>query len=60
MNAGDITLNCHCALVLMKVLRSKDSSMTDEDVVKQFFSDYVTFMTTPGTHNDTYSEIFHR
>lgn len=60
MNAGDITLNCHCALVLMKTLQSCDSSVSDDDLVKQFFFDYVTFMTTPGTHNDTYSESFHR
>jgi hypothetical protein len=27
---------------------------------KRFLNDYVTFMTTPGSHNDTYAESFHR
>lgn len=26
----------------------------------RFLEDYVAFMTTPGTHNDTYAESFHR
>lgn len=25
-----------------------------------FLEDYVKFMTTPGSHNDTYAESFHR
>jgi hypothetical protein len=25
-----------------------------------FLDDYVKFMTTPGSHNDTYAESFHR
>ena len=60
MKAGDNTLNCHCALHLMKTLRGCDGSMTDDDVAKKLFVDYVTFMTTPGSHPDTYSEGFHR
>ncbi len=27
---------------------------------KRFLDDYVAFLTTPGTHNDTYAESFHR
>lgn len=27
---------------------------------ERFLEDYVTFMTTPGSHNDTYAESFHR
>ena len=60
LNAGDNTLNCHCALDLMKTLRSCDPSMKDEDVVKRIFVDYVKFMTTPGSHPDTYAESYHR
>jgi ADP-ribosyl-[dinitrogen reductase] hydrolase len=26
----------------------------------RFLADYVAFMTTPGSHNDTYAESFHR
>lgn len=28
--------------------------------VSRWLRDYVSFMTTPGSHNDTYAESFHR
>ncbi|CAK8698537.1 unnamed protein product [Clavelina lepadiformis] len=60
MEAGDNTLNCHCAFRLMQTLHDCPKNMTDEAVLKQAFVDYVTFMTTPGSHNDTYAESYHR
>ena len=55
MTAGDSTLNCHCALLAMNSLQK-----CEEDKLKTVFCDYFKFMTTPGTHNDTYAESWHR
>lgn len=55
MKAGENTLNALCARVVARsVAESKgyDWSKT--------LSDYIAFMTTPGSHNDTYAESFHR
>jgi len=55
MAAGDNTLNCHCALLAMNALQS-----CEEAKLKKVMCDYFKFMTTPGTHNDTYAESWHR
>ena len=55
MSAGDNTLNCHCALLALNSLQKCEG-----DKLKTVFCDYFKFMTTPGTHNDTYAESWHR
>lgn len=55
MKAGENTLNALCARVVMRGMaeaKGYDSA--------RFLDDYVKFMTTPGSHNDTYAESFHR
>ncbi|GLI63555.1 hypothetical protein VaNZ11_006408 [Volvox africanus] len=55
MKAGENTLNAICARVVLRNLaREKGYNTTS------WLQDYVTFMTTPGSHNDTYAESFHR
>lgn len=56
MKAGENTLNALCErLVVRGVAREKGAYGP-----AVFLKDYVSFMTTPGSHNDTYAESFHR
>lgn len=56
MAAGENTLNAVCARIVMRGIAANggkyDSTL--------FLNNYVSFMTTPGSHNDTYAESFHR
>eukprot|EP00047_Mylnosiga_fluctuans_P003944 m.231872 g.231872 ORF g.231872 m.231872 type:complete len:379 (-) comp12272_c0_seq1:46-1182(-) len=55
MQPGENTLNALCARNLVRAMTaSRGYNAADA------LSAYVTFMTTPGTHNDTYAESFHR
>ena len=55
MQAGENTLNALCARLLMRgMVRHKAYAPAD------FLADYVDFMTTEGSHNDTYAESYHR
>ena len=55
MQAGENTLNALCArLVLRSLCRMKGHDTAD------FLADYVQFMTTEASHNDTYAESYHR
>jgi len=60
MVPGDNTLNSLCAIEAMKTLQACESNCDDEEMLKRVFRDYVKFMTTPGSHNDTYAESWHR
>ncbi len=55
MAAGENTLNAITARV---VLRSYTAAGACD--VPAFLKEYVKFMTTPGSHNDTYAESYHR
>ncbi|MEW5305683.1 MAG: hypothetical protein WDW38_011511 [Sanguina aurantia] len=55
MKKGENTLNALCARVVMRSMTATGSYDS-----RRALSDYVTFMTTPGSHNDTYAESFHR
>lgn len=55
MLAGDNTLNTLCSRLLLRGITERNG-YTDQG----FLDDYVAFMTTPGTHEDTYAESFHR
>ena len=62
MKAGDNTLNSVTAVEFMETLQRVDPNcMKEEEEVRGIvLEDYVKFMTTPGSHNDTYCESFHR
>ncbi|XP_066562400.1 uncharacterized protein LOC136751051 isoform X2 [Amia ocellicauda] len=61
MQAGDSTLNAQCALKAAQTLREGQfRSVSEEGARAAVLSNYVQFMTTPGTHSDTYAESFHR
>ncbi|XP_024858936.1 uncharacterized protein LOC108228259 [Kryptolebias marmoratus] len=61
LQAGDNTLNVLCSLRAARTLvhgRFRDISQPDARAA--VLSDYVHFLTTPGSHADTYAESFHR
>ncbi|XP_065840803.1 uncharacterized protein [Oscarella lobularis] len=64
MNAGDNTLNALCSLRVAQALGALgdgDAGVNDQRACQAAALEaYVRFMTTPGTHNDTYAEPFHR
>ncbi|KAK6194790.1 hypothetical protein SNE40_000347 [Patella caerulea] len=62
MSAGDNTLNTLMALqMLQTIIRVDKQAIKPDSLVREaVLEDYVKFMTTPGTHNDTYCESFHR
>lgn len=56
MAAGENTLTSRCARLLLRCIAEADGRYEEEN----FLRSYVEFMTTPGTHNDTYADSFHR
>jgi ADP-ribosylglycohydrolase len=57
MQAGENTLNAHCARVVMRTLHA-NGGRYDRQV---FLDDYIDFMTAdPPRHPDTYAESYHR
>ncbi|CAL1533006.1 unnamed protein product [Lymnaea stagnalis] len=62
MKAGDNTLNAVMALHELQTMNKFDHDLVKPErlVRAAVLEDYVQFMTTPGTHNDTYAESFHR
>lgn len=72
MAAGENTLNTVCARLLLRTLleqngdaaraggaEAKTSSKKLYDP-QAWLSTYIDFMRTPGSHNDTYAETYHR
>ncbi|KAK3585651.1 hypothetical protein CHS0354_004573 [Potamilus streckersoni] len=62
MMSGDSTLNTIVALHVMKTIQRIDPNchQPDREVRGEVLADYVKFMTSPGSHNDTYAESYHR
>lgn len=62
MKAGDNTLNALTAMETIKTMQAVDRSanMDPANLREAVMENYVNFMTTPNTHNDTYAESFHR
>ena len=57
MQAGENTLNAHCARILMRSLLAGDGRYDKQ----RFLEAYVAFMTAdPPPHSDTYAESYHR
>ena len=55
MDAGDNTLNLLCSRVLLRTLNAAGGYDPAD-----YLREYVSFMTTQGSHNDTYAESVHR
>ncbi|MGD9331653.1 MAG: ADP-ribosylglycohydrolase family protein [Desulfobacterales bacterium] len=53
--AGENTLNLKCARLLWTSLSHRRGYVADD-----YLKRYITFMTTPGSHRDTYIEEYHR
>ncbi|XP_029377728.1 uncharacterized protein LOC115055830 isoform X2 [Echeneis naucrates] len=61
LQAGDNTLNVLCALRAARSLVSGGFTDISQPAARAaVLSDYIQFLTTPDTHNDTYAESFHR
>lgn len=61
LQLGDNTLNIICALRAAQSLVSGHfTDVSQPDARAAVLADYVRFLTTPGLHNDTYAESFHR
>lgn len=55
LRSGDNTLNLLCVRVLLRTMSEAGCYYSAD-----FLREYVTFMTTPGSHNDAYAESYHR
>ncbi|KAG7215628.1 hypothetical protein INR49_021983 [Caranx melampygus] len=61
LQAGDNTLNVLCSLQAARALvHGGFTDVSQPDARAAVLSDYVHFLTMPGSHNDTYAESFHR
>jgi len=56
LDAGENTLEAQLMMVMMRSITT-NNGVFDRDL---FVNDYVEFMTTPGSHNDTYASTAHR
>ena len=56
LQAGEPTLEAQIARVLMKSIVANDGTFN----ANHFRQAYIKFMTTPGSHNDTYASTCHR
>ncbi|KAM4560436.1 uncharacterized protein PAE49_012639 isoform 1-T3 [Odontesthes bonariensis] len=61
LQAGDNTLNVLCSLRLARTLvAGRFADVSQPEARAAVLSDYVQFLTTPGSHPDTYAESCHR
>ncbi|KAM4538322.1 uncharacterized protein V3H82_024061 [Fundulus diaphanus] len=61
LQAGDNTLNVLCSLRVARTIVSRRfSDVSQPEARAAVLSDYVQFLTTPGSHADTYAESNHR
>ncbi|XP_070711781.1 uncharacterized protein [Pempheris klunzingeri] len=60
LQAGENTLNVLCCLRAARCLSGRFSDVSQPDARAAVLSEYVHFLTTPGSHRDTYAESFHR
>ncbi|KAM9334237.1 uncharacterized protein ABDE67_021968 [Symphorus nematophorus] len=61
LQSGDSTLNVLCALRAARALVcGRFTDVSQPDARAAVLSDYVLFLTAPGSHHDTYAESFHR
>ncbi|XP_028255589.1 uncharacterized protein LOC114432033 [Parambassis ranga] len=61
LRAGDNTLNILCSLrAARQLVTGRFTDVSQPDAQAAVLSDYVQFLTMPGSHSDTYAESFHR
>ncbi|XP_053170784.1 uncharacterized protein LOC128354594 [Scomber japonicus] len=60
LQAGENTLNVLCALRAARTLACGGLDASLAEARAAVLTDYVHFLTTPGTHRDTYAESSHR
>lgn len=61
IQSGENTLNVLCSLrAARSLVTGRFTDVSQPDARAAVLSDYVHFLTTPGLHNDTYAESFHR
>jgi hypothetical protein len=66
LRPGDSTLNALCLRLTTRTVAEPNASFFsaeaqgNEGHARRFLKNYVGFMTTPGSHDDTYAESFHR
>uniref|UniRef100_A0A1A8G5E5 ADP-ribosylhydrolase like 2 n=1 Tax=Nothobranchius korthausae TaxID=1143690 RepID=A0A1A8G5E5_9TELE len=61
LQAGDNTLNVLCSLRAAQTLvAGRFADISQPEARAAVLSDYVQFLTRPGSHADTYAESFHR
>lgn len=61
LQAGQNTLNVLCSLrAALSLVSARFSDVSQPEARAGVLSDYVHFLTTPGSHSDTYAESFHR
>ncbi|KAM8905370.1 uncharacterized protein AB9W97_008555 isoform 2-T2 [Spinachia spinachia] len=61
LQSGDNTLNVLCSLrVFLSLVSGCFSDVSRPEARAAVMSDYVSFLTTPGSHRDSYAESFHR
>lgn len=61
LQAGDNTLNVLCSLRAARSLADgRFADVSQPDARAAVLADYVLFLTTPGSHRDTYAESCHR
>lgn len=56
MKAGQNTLNALCMRLVVKGITADNGTYSKDT----FLKNYISFMTTPGSHDDTYAESYHR
>lgn len=61
LQSGDNTLNVLCSLrAAQSLVLGGFTDVSQPNARATVLSDYVRFLTTPGSHQDTYAESFHR
>lgn len=61
LRSGDNTLNVLCSLrAAQSLVSGRFTDVSHPDARAAVLTDYVHFLTTPGSHRDTYAESFHR
>lgn len=61
LQSGDNTLNVLCSLrAVQSLISGCFTDVSQPDARAAVLSDYIHFLTRPGSHRDTYAESFHR
>src|SRR5690606_19760394 len=59
LKAGDVTLNADILKLTLEVINKNRSNKEDSYDIDIFLEEYVKFLMTPGSHNDSYADTCH-